>query len=221
MDYLFTSSVAGVGLRLLTVSYDVGCQWFTNFWKRMPALPAKLHILFPMSAVKALVPKFHLQSHEEKCHSIFSFNFSFGAARTDGEGVERNWDELNGHGPSTAEMLPSHRWETLDDSCGWVNWRKTMGLGALKDIILISFADLPPAGYLLLKRLIVAIPQAIQTHNDFHALNVSLKADNPEELIAMERALAAWESDKTQPDPYHLPKSSELLFASICNKRFD
>jgi hypothetical protein len=46
-----------------------------------------------------------------------------------GEGVERNWDGLNGHGPLTAEMLPGHRWETLDDCCGWINFRKMMGLG--------------------------------------------------------------------------------------------
>ena len=131
MDYLFTSSVVNVGICLLTVSYDIGCQWFTNFWNCMPALPPQLQLSLPMSAIKALVPKFHLQSHEEGCHSRFSFNFFKGVGRTEGEGVERNWDELNGHCPSTAEMLPGHRWETLDDCCGWVNWRKTMGLGAL------------------------------------------------------------------------------------------
>ena len=47
----------------------------------------------------------------------------------DGEGVECNWDELNGQGSSTSEMLPGARWDTLDDCCGWVNWWKTMGLG--------------------------------------------------------------------------------------------
>jgi len=75
-----------------------------------------------------------------------------------------------------------------------------------------SLTDHSSTGYLLLKRLLVAIPQAIQTRNDFHALTKALKADNPEELIAMEAALEAWESDKTQPDPYRLPKSSKSLF---------
>lgn len=131
MDYLFTSSIANVGLRLLTVSYDVACQWFTNFWRRVPLLPTPLRLTFPVSAIRALVPKFHLQSHEEDCHSAFSFNFCKGVGRADGEGVERNWDELNGQAPSTAEMLPGHRWETLDDCCGWLNWRKTMGLGSI------------------------------------------------------------------------------------------
>ncbi|KIM82772.1 hypothetical protein PILCRDRAFT_7683 [Piloderma croceum F 1598] len=195
MDYLFTSSVAGtVGLRQLAVSYDVGCQWFTNFWRRMPSLPAHLHLPFSVSAVKALVPKFHLQSHEEKCHSPFSFNFFRGAGRAEGEGMEHNWDMLNGHGPSTAEMVPGHRWETLDDCCGWVNWRKTMGLGNL-----------------LLKRLLVAIPHAIQTCNDIVALTSSLRAENPDELTAMENELQAWEADKSKPDPYRLPKSNVTL----------
>ena len=49
--------------------------------------------------------------------------------RVDGEGVERNWDELNGQGPSTKEMVPGNRWESLDFCCGHVNWRKTVGLG--------------------------------------------------------------------------------------------
>lgn len=129
MDYIFTSSVAGAGVRLITISYDVGCQWFTHFRARMRSLPSWLRIDLAWDALCALVPKFHLQSHTEACHSAFSFNFFKGGARTDGEGVERNWDELNGQGPSTSEMLPGSRWDTLDDCAGWVNWRKTMGLG--------------------------------------------------------------------------------------------
>lgn len=44
MDYLFASSVAGVGLRMLTISYNIGCQWFVNFWKRLPLIPPELHL---------------------------------------------------------------------------------------------------------------------------------------------------------------------------------
>jgi Kyakuja-Dileera-Zisupton transposase len=142
MDYLFTSSIAGCGLRLVTISYDVGCQWFTKFWDRATLLPAALGISLPFMKIRALVPKFHLQSHIEACHSAFSFNFFKGGARTDGEGVECNWDELNGQGPSTSEMLPVARWNTLDDCCGWVNWRKTMGLGLSHAISLVSITNI-------------------------------------------------------------------------------
>lgn len=130
MDYIFTSSISQVGLRLIAISYDVGCQWFTHFWRRAEHLPTHLGLGLTSMLIRALIPKFHLQSHIEACQSVFSFNFFKGAGRADGEGVERNWDELNGQGPSTSEMLPGARWDTLDDCCGWVNWRKTMGLGA-------------------------------------------------------------------------------------------
>jgi len=130
MDYLFTSSIARCGLKLVTISYDVGCQWFKKFWDRVQHLPVALGLSLPFMTIRSLVPKFHLQSHVEACHSAFSFNFFRGGGRTDGEGVERNWDGLNGQAPSTSEMLPGGRWDTLDDCCGWANWRKTMGLGA-------------------------------------------------------------------------------------------
>jgi hypothetical protein len=129
MDYIFASSITQVGLRLITILYDVGCQWFTNFWKRAKHLPPHLGLGLTSKVIHTVIPKFHLQSHIEACQSVFSLNFFKGSGRADGEGVERNWDELNGQGPSTSEMLPGARWDTLDDCCGWVNWRKTMGLG--------------------------------------------------------------------------------------------
>lgn len=92
---------------MLTISYNVGCQWSTNFWRRMYSLPASLHLSLPIEAVHALVPKFHLQSHKD-CHSVFSFNFFKGCGRAEGEGIEHNWDELNGQVPLTSEMGPGH-----------------------------------------------------------------------------------------------------------------
>lgn len=122
MDYIFASSIKNAGVRKVPISYDVGCQWFTHFWRWVAYLPQHLGfgVSFVIGSIFALVPKFHLQSHIEACHSAFSFNFFKGGACTDGEGVERNWDELNGQAPSTSEMLPGTRWDTLDDCAGWV-----------------------------------------------------------------------------------------------------
>lgn len=136
MDYLLCSSLQGVGLKMVCSSYDVACSYFLNFFRRMPLLPRALHI--PSSLLRqfhTMVPKFHLQAHAEKCQSNFNFNFCPGVGRTEGEGPERNWDELNGQAPSTAEMGPGHRWETLDDCCGWANWRKTTGLGKYSKLL--------------------------------------------------------------------------------------
>lgn len=141
MDYLFASSIAGAGVQLVTISYDIACQWFIQFWARVGWLPLSLRLCILMENLYALVPKFHLQSHSEDCHSAYSFNYFLGGGRTDGEGVERNWDELNGQGPSTSEMLPGSRWDTLDDCAGWVNWRKTTGLGtcARGSLVLVQY----------------------------------------------------------------------------------
>ena len=54
----------------------------------MTHLPDALKLSLPTSAMCVLVPKFHLQSHEEKCHSAFSFNYCKGCGRAEGEGVE-------------------------------------------------------------------------------------------------------------------------------------
>jgi hypothetical protein len=66
-------------------------------------------------------------------------------------------------------------------------------------------------GNLLLKRLLLAIPQANQTRKDFVDFDASLREENPEEVATVEQELEAWVVDKTKPDPYRLPKSSEYF----------
>lgn len=88
-------------------------------------------LALPEWALRVLVPKFYLQSHVVQCHAPYSYNYQKGAGRTEGEGVERNWDWMNPQAASTCEMTPGHRWDTLDDCFGWLNFRKSMGLGKL------------------------------------------------------------------------------------------
>jgi hypothetical protein len=64
-------------------------------------------------------------------------------------------------------------------------------------------------GKCLLKRLLIAIPQAKQTRFDFKTFDKSLCQDVLAEVLKMERVLAAWVDDKSCPDPYRIPKSSE------------
>ena len=129
MDYIFSLSVINVSICYLTISYDVGCQWFTNFWKQVQLLPTAVSFSMPMLAVCALIPKFHLQSHKEKCHAPFSYNYQKGTSRTEGEGVERNWDWMNPQAPSTCEMTLGNQCNMLNDCFGWLNFWKSMGLG--------------------------------------------------------------------------------------------
>ena len=52
-----------------------------------------------------------------------------GVGRTDGEGIERNWSEINRVANSTKEMGPGARHDTIDDHFGHHNFRKFVGLG--------------------------------------------------------------------------------------------
>lgn len=131
MDYVLLSSLRCMGVVLLTLvlTYDIACQYFTNFFSRMGVLPADLQPQFTEDQLIAKVPKAHLVGHNAKCHGPFALNYTTGAGRTDGEGIERRWAVLNRAAASVREMTKAGRRETVDDFCSHVNWIKTMTLG--------------------------------------------------------------------------------------------
>ncbi|KAJ7368623.1 hypothetical protein DFH08DRAFT_796508 [Mycena albidolilacea] len=91
-------------------------------WCGMPEsmhLPDWVQIIFK-------VPKFHLPPHIKKCYSPYSFNYTKGVGRTDGEGVECDWSWLNLMARSVLAMGPGAQEDTIDDLCGFSNWKKTV-----------------------------------------------------------------------------------------------
>ncbi|KAF8869040.1 hypothetical protein BD779DRAFT_1458501 [Infundibulicybe gibba] len=124
MDFIFLSSIAKMTLPMITISYDIACQWHKNFLTRMKDMPLNLQIP-PHDQLRYCVPNFHLPAHTERCHAPYSFNYMKWVGRTDGEGVERNWSSLNGAARCVAIMTPGGRQDTLDDFCNFSNWRKT------------------------------------------------------------------------------------------------
>jgi hypothetical protein len=130
MDYIFVSSILNTPLRKVIVSYDIACQWGLNWATRVhaPTMPKHLRPS-PSLEITYLVPKFHLEAHVVKCHAPYSFNYTIGVGRTDGEGIERNWSWLNGVASSLSMMGPGARWDTLDDFCNFANWRRSIELG--------------------------------------------------------------------------------------------
>lgn len=129
MDYIFLSSIIGVVILTVIASYDISCQFFKNFWFRLLALPPHLRTALPKNRLIPKIPKAHLETHGKECHGVYSFNYTPGAGRTDGEGIERCWSRLNGSASSNKEMTPSARQETMDDFCGHSNWLKTINSG--------------------------------------------------------------------------------------------
>lgn len=75
---------------------------------------------------------------------------------------------------------------------------------------LINNRSRPFAGNLLVRRLLAAIPEARQTRRDHLRFTDMLEQEYPQHLAATREQLAAWTDDKSQPDPYILPRSSEF-----------
>lgn len=125
MDYIFFSAVVYAGLLTIVSSYDIACQWIKYLAVRMTQMPEHLHIT---ANIIPKIPKFHFEAHGKKNHTQYSFAFTPGVGRTCGEGIERQWSGMKDGAGQTIEMGPGARRDTLDDFCGFSNWRKTVGL---------------------------------------------------------------------------------------------
>ncbi|KAG6806617.1 hypothetical protein H0H92_010664, partial [Tricholoma furcatifolium] len=160
-------------------------EYSKRFSVRMKTLPEPLQLAGNTVMLWA-VPKFHLPTHKAECHGPYALNYLHGAGRTDGEGVERNWSWLNGAAPSTSQMGPGSRHDTLDDFIGFSNFRKTVDYGDN-----------------LLRSMVQAIPEAILHHQAFEAFTYGLTNEHSDKLAEWERDVRIWEMNKSKnKDPY-------------------
>jgi hypothetical protein len=130
MDYLVFSALARFStLSTINFSYDIACQWHKKLWDRLPTLPPHLQFDPEGKTINFFVPKFHIAAHIESCQTQFSFNWTPGVGRTDGEAPERGWANINRVASSTKEMGPGARRDTLNDHFSDWNWKKITALG--------------------------------------------------------------------------------------------
>ncbi|KAF8888032.1 hypothetical protein BD779DRAFT_1611372 [Infundibulicybe gibba] len=170
MDYLFYKSVQGTEVMQLFVSYDIAYHTFD--------------ILDGHVNIKFLVPKFHLPAHVAACRTRYSFNFTKGVGRTDGEAPERGWSEVDPLAPSTKEMGPGSRRDTLDFHFGDSNWRKMTSLGLT-----------------LMRKLKIAASEMV----DYVVAHRELEASLPGASIATWRGqIEAWEEGRTLNNPFEV-----------------
>ncbi|EJD38276.1 hypothetical protein AURDEDRAFT_27631, partial [Auricularia subglabra TFB-10046 SS5] len=73
-----------------------------------------------------LVPKFHLQGHNEECRFRYSLNYTKYCGRTDGESVERPWLRSNETAKTTRDMNPGHRKDTYEDCNSFWNYDRIL-----------------------------------------------------------------------------------------------
>lgn len=131
MDYIFLSAVVGISILTLIASYDIACQWLKNFWLRVGEVPERLWPTIAPTSLFGKIPKFHYDAHGKKDHTQYSFNFTRGVGRIEGEGIERNWSGVKPGVAQTVEMGPGARHDTLDDFCGHSNYRKMVNIGMM------------------------------------------------------------------------------------------
>lgn len=97
----------------------------------MPRLPEHLHPNILPENLHGKIPKFHYDAHCKKDHAQYSFNYTRGVGRINGEGIERLWGNVKKGVGQTVEMGTGGRRDVLDDFFGYINWRKMTDIGQL------------------------------------------------------------------------------------------
>ncbi|KAJ7106113.1 hypothetical protein C8R43DRAFT_906269 [Mycena crocata] len=185
MDYILMSALAGFDLMELTVSYNIACQWRKRLAERLQKLPEEMrldieHILFQCG-----LPVWHASSHEAECTNKNSLSFKPGVAKSDGEGIERLWAQLNACAFHTKTMGLGNRADMLEDKIDYINWSKNLG-----------------EANILRRKLLVAIPERERQVGAFKEVNKSI----PVETRAVWQKLidTFLEDDEKEPNPYVL-----------------
>jgi hypothetical protein len=125
VDYVVLSSVKGEHLPRIVLTFDIGCQYSKNFWERMKKFPPEMQINED-TVIEFGIPSWHINAHGADCRTDFGLNFRDGVGRTCGEEVEGTWAGTNPLGPSTREMGPGARHETLNGQWGGLNFRRIL-----------------------------------------------------------------------------------------------
>ncbi|KAJ7184784.1 hypothetical protein C8R46DRAFT_1026640 [Mycena filopes] len=198
MDYIVMSCLVGFALMMLTISYDIACQWKRNLRQRNERLPTAIQLDLDNVEVQCGLPVWHASSHELACSNENSLSFLVGVGKSDGEGVERTWADLNPSAFHTKEMSVGNRADTLEDKIDSHNFLKNLGQGDA-----------------LRRKLLVALAERARQVEAFKEVN---KTVPPDLRAAWQQQIDEFVKDHDQPNPYVLPNSgapteSELRLA--------
>ncbi|KAI0029032.1 hypothetical protein K488DRAFT_57293, partial [Vararia minispora EC-137] len=202
-DYLLVSVMRHfMWLQLLVIAYDIACQWSKNLRDRLCRIPCGF-VIAPRAAtfVKEVlpktvfvVPKFHLAAHKQTCQSNFNLTYTPGVGLTDGEASERAWSGVNPVAASMKEMGPGSARDTMEDRCGFWNWRKHCGIGK--------------SSSLLAARLTQAIEDGEEQCDVFSEFSQSVKDVSAGDLAKWIDKIELWEKTHEGENPYEPIESS-------------
>ncbi|KAJ7178324.1 hypothetical protein C8R43DRAFT_871505 [Mycena crocata] len=184
MDYIVMSALLGFTLMMLTISYDIGCQWKKNLPDRSKKLPKKLRLPFDNFTFQCALPVWHAASHNEDCQTSNSLSYKPGVGKSDGEGVERVWSVLNPASYHTKDAGRGQRVDVLEDKIDSHNHRKNFGQGDA-----------------LQRKLIVALAERERQIYGFKEVTATVERELQDVWVGM---VDAWEKDDSKPNPYTL-----------------
>ncbi|KAI0644979.1 hypothetical protein C8Q79DRAFT_1001590 [Trametes meyenii] len=189
MDYLLVSTLLGVTLLLLVISYDIACQYSKNFEQRLEQnFSGDMLLDLEDVHLRWVIPKNHIAVHGPH-HSRYSLNFINNVGRTYGEGCESAWPDLNQASVSTREMALATRHEVLNDHMASWNWSKVIGLGSRFQ-----------------KDLMKARRMAEKQRGLFNEFSATFSQDTVKEWT---RLVELWCANPTAvPDPFEEPQSN-------------
>ncbi|KAL0945536.1 hypothetical protein HGRIS_001015 [Hohenbuehelia grisea] len=188
VDYVVLSTLIGVHALLLVLSYDIACQWLKRLSTRIKAYPPTMHIPSP-TKILGVVPRWHIEGHDQDCQSSYSFNYTRGVGKTCGEDIESTWSVSNQLCGSIREMGPGA--DILNDHWGGWNFQKLVGLC-----------------HLLLCRLREACAMTTKHRNVFAKFSATFA---PTQVAAWGQRIREWEADSRKPNPYKEPETSETI----------
>ncbi|KAJ6547928.1 hypothetical protein DFH09DRAFT_1087397 [Mycena vulgaris] len=184
MDFIVMSALAGFTLMLLTISYDIACQWKATLPERMKKLPQDMRLPLDSIKLQCALPVWHAASHNEPCQNQNSLSFKPGVGKSDGEGVERTWAVLNPAAYATKDAGRGNRADTFEGKIDNHNYLKNVGQGEA-----------------LQRKLVVAIAERDKQIKAFSQVNKTLSDDLKK---AWKKMIEEWLEDGSRPNPYTL-----------------
>ncbi|KAF9470194.1 hypothetical protein BDN70DRAFT_821649, partial [Pholiota conissans] len=190
MDYLVLSALSSVNVSRVVVSYDIGCQWSKNLYRRIEKYSDQLMFSDDIQ-LEVGIPSWHVNGHGPFCRNNYSLSYLPGVGRTCGEDVEISWSQTNSLAPSTREMASGARKETLNDHWNGWNLRKVVGFRTL-----------------FLKRFKDACIMRKKNIETFQTFTGTFKVKTIEIWTEM---VEEWIKDRTKPNPYEEPANTTTL----------
>ncbi|KAK7678352.1 hypothetical protein QCA50_018701 [Cerrena zonata] len=128
MDYAFVNAINYIaGLSMVMMIYDIMCQYFLNFKRRVSSVSNYLS-LPPNIKIKKAIGLFHIHGHVKQCFARYAPTFIRGAGMLVGEIIETLWNPLNHTASSAQAMSWHHRQEYIDTHVGDSNWKKLINM---------------------------------------------------------------------------------------------